>query len=337
MPSVLGILLALGNHLNGGTPKGRADGFALADLGKMTVAKDNANRSSLLEYALAALEGAGEHSRGLRLPDELHLLASAKFKLADVKGALQKLGGEARELEQQARPTAGASAGGAASGGEAALSASEAAADPFTRTMGRFSEQAKAEMHRLTERLNAVDSSYSSLLRYLKIKPTQGGKLVETDELFALFTEFAAAVRTAAPKPKPKPPALRTGKSWKEKSSADGEANATSPSSLASLSSVSSLSSNGRGSTASPAGGAEPASLDPMLSRLRRVSTAVPPKPSAPAAGSPPTVSASSRCSAASVASPSARQSRNRDVDQKLQERLAARFDKAQAKKNGRM
>ena len=50
--TVLSALLALGNHLNGGTNKGQADGFALGDLGKMSVTKDNSNTVSLLEYAV---------------------------------------------------------------------------------------------------------------------------------------------------------------------------------------------------------------------------------------------------------------------------------------------
>ena len=37
--AVLGALLALGNHMNGGTNKGQADCFAMGDLGKMSVTK----------------------------------------------------------------------------------------------------------------------------------------------------------------------------------------------------------------------------------------------------------------------------------------------------------
>ena len=52
LPPIFGLLLALGNHLNGGSSKGQADGFALEDLGKMSVFKDNSNESNLLEYAI---------------------------------------------------------------------------------------------------------------------------------------------------------------------------------------------------------------------------------------------------------------------------------------------
>jgi hypothetical protein len=40
---VLGFTLGIGNVLNGGTPKGQADGFDLAVLGKINLMKDNQN------------------------------------------------------------------------------------------------------------------------------------------------------------------------------------------------------------------------------------------------------------------------------------------------------
>ena len=46
---VLSILVSLGNRLNAGTLRGQADGFAIADLGKTCVTKDNTNAISLLE------------------------------------------------------------------------------------------------------------------------------------------------------------------------------------------------------------------------------------------------------------------------------------------------
>ena len=40
---MLGYTLGIGNVLNGGTPKGQADGFELAVLGKLNSMKDNQN------------------------------------------------------------------------------------------------------------------------------------------------------------------------------------------------------------------------------------------------------------------------------------------------------
>ena len=144
LPPILGALVALGNHLNGGTPKGRADGFALADLGKVSVTKDNANKESLLGYALHVLVESSAHSVALRLPEELAVIGHAKVKLSDVRATLQKLAGEAKELERSA----------AAPQGAATAAGEGAADDPFSRTMGRFSTQAAAETVRLTQQLD---------------------------------------------------------------------------------------------------------------------------------------------------------------------------------------
>ena len=57
---VLGMLLALGNHMNSGTGKGQADGFSLFDLAKTSVTKDNTNTTTLLGYAVQARREEGE-------------------------------------------------------------------------------------------------------------------------------------------------------------------------------------------------------------------------------------------------------------------------------------
>jgi hypothetical protein len=44
---IVGMTLAIGNVLNGGTPKGQADGFDLPVLGKLVSMKDNTNQTLL--------------------------------------------------------------------------------------------------------------------------------------------------------------------------------------------------------------------------------------------------------------------------------------------------
>jgi len=44
---VLGMALAIGNIMNGGTPKGRSDGFDLSVIAKLNTTKDNSNTSML--------------------------------------------------------------------------------------------------------------------------------------------------------------------------------------------------------------------------------------------------------------------------------------------------
>jgi hypothetical protein len=48
---IVGYTLTIGNILNGGTPKGQADGFDLPVLGKLVSTKDNTNQT-LLQFIL---------------------------------------------------------------------------------------------------------------------------------------------------------------------------------------------------------------------------------------------------------------------------------------------
>ena len=54
MYKVLGMTLAIGNIINGGTPKGRADGFELAVFSKLSTTKDNSQRT-LLQFIMKKL------------------------------------------------------------------------------------------------------------------------------------------------------------------------------------------------------------------------------------------------------------------------------------------
>lgn len=44
---MLGMALAMGNIINGGTPKGQSDGYDLAILEKLQTTKDNSNKTML--------------------------------------------------------------------------------------------------------------------------------------------------------------------------------------------------------------------------------------------------------------------------------------------------
>jgi len=319
LPVVLGLLVNLGNHLNGGTPKGQADGFALADLAKMSVTKDAANKATLLEYALAVLGGHEDYEHGLKLPEELALLREAKVKLGDIKASLHKLGGEARELAAQARAEDSAAADAAPSSGAAvARGGADAANDPFSRTMARFSEQAAAQMAELTSRLDDVEGSYARLLAWLRDKP-KGGKPTETDALFALFVEFGDAVKAAAPKPAPIPRSA-TGKTWKLDDGSESSTRNAEPAAEPKVASSKPL---------SPKPAEMAASLDPMMSRLTRLSTAAPNNPSrlstANALGS-----GQLQPRGGGVRPPP--KARDREADQRLQERMAARLERAQGR-----
>ena len=315
LPVVFGAVVALGNHLNGGTPKGQSDGFALTDLGKLTVAKDNANAASLLEYALS-LPAAAE---GLALPDELAPLREAKAKLADVRAGLQKLVADAKELGMASKPASGE---GAAPGDFR----SAVGGDPFTRTMGRFAEHANRDVTRVTSRLAEVEKQYAQLLTWLKVKGAGSAKAIETDELFALLVEFADAVKAAAPKKAP--PKAQRGFSKKDMLAAKSarlSADAGTPTSKKLTD-----------AHVNQKDAAPP--LDPMLSKLKKTQAAAD-NPAAMLATAMRTGDGGAAglkpASGGQVQARPLRARAESKVDKKLQERLQARFEKAQSRKVG--
>ena len=51
--TILGLILAIGNYMNGGTSRGQADGFGLEILAKLKDVKSKDNSQNLLQYVVA--------------------------------------------------------------------------------------------------------------------------------------------------------------------------------------------------------------------------------------------------------------------------------------------
>ena len=110
IPALLGLVLSLGNYLNGGNrQRGQADGFNFVTLSKLDGFKDSAGKMSLLRYiATFVVQAANKMGEGrayshpdlkhiARLPSEVPLIKEAKtVDLAEIESALQKI---ANELE----------------------------------------------------------------------------------------------------------------------------------------------------------------------------------------------------------------------------------------------
>jgi hypothetical protein len=289
------------------------------------------------------------------LAEELSPVREAsRLKLADVRATLQKLNADANELSKAAHLTV-------SGGDEGEESLARAADDPFGRTMALFAETAAADAARLTKRLGELDEAYVSLLSWLRMtKPGGGGAKppIETDAFFTMWAEFAQMVRLAIPKPKPPPPRQATSR---DRSASQQQQQPPQQQQQPGRGGKELASTKGRGGTGSipddarrdrPNAAAPP--LDPMLSRLRGVSAAPDREPRAAATGTGGAAASatttgedakSAQQGGTGVAQGPARSpaqqsqaqgAKARAVDRKMQERLAARFERAQAKAAGR-
>ncbi|KAI4872393.1 hypothetical protein NFI96_029865 [Prochilodus magdalenae] len=101
---VLGLVLALGNYMNGGSrTRGQADGFSLDILPKLKDVKSRDNRTSLLDYMVSYCvrhldENAGTENSIFPLPEPQDVFLATQVKFEDLSKELRKLGKDLAEI-----------------------------------------------------------------------------------------------------------------------------------------------------------------------------------------------------------------------------------------------
>ncbi|XP_031656575.1 formin-like [Oncorhynchus kisutch] len=94
---VMGLILALGNHMNGGNrTRGQADGFGLEILPKLKDVKSRDNRISLVDYVTSYYlrnldENAGTERSVFPLPEPQDVFLAAQVKFEDITKDLRQL------------------------------------------------------------------------------------------------------------------------------------------------------------------------------------------------------------------------------------------------------
>lgn len=92
---VLGMALAVGNIMNGGTAKGRSDGFELTVMTKLNTTKDNSQRS-MLQFIMKRMLEADPDIRD-RFKEECKVWGT---KATDLDSIVKKYGDTNLSLEQ---------------------------------------------------------------------------------------------------------------------------------------------------------------------------------------------------------------------------------------------
>ncbi|KAF2077853.1 hypothetical protein CYY_000815 [Polysphondylium violaceum] len=106
LKKIFGIILVLGNHMNGGSGRGQADGFNLEILDTLTSTKDVENKVTLLEYvAKISME---KYPKTLQLATELDSLSNVQLSVQDIQTDVNDLEGHlniAKNLSKKAQDT----------------------------------------------------------------------------------------------------------------------------------------------------------------------------------------------------------------------------------------
>uniref|UniRef100_A0A8C4E4V1 Formin 1 n=1 Tax=Dicentrarchus labrax TaxID=13489 RepID=A0A8C4E4V1_DICLA len=166
---LVGLVLALGNHMNGGSRvRGQADGFGLEILPKLKDVKSRDNRISLVDYVVSYYlhyvdKNAGTDKSIFPLPEPQDVFLAAQVKFDDLNRDLRQLGRDLTKCEKDVQKVCSDSP--------------EEHLQPFKDKMEAF----------------VLSGEYfQDLVLYFGLRPKTGEKEVTTGHFFMLWFEFCA-------------------------------------------------------------------------------------------------------------------------------------------------
>ncbi|XP_028253678.1 formin [Parambassis ranga] len=181
---VMGLVLALGNHMNGGNrSRGQADGFGLEILPKLKDVKSRDNRISLVDYVVSYYlrnvdKNAGTDKSVFPLPEPQDVFLAAQVKFDDLKRDQRQLGRDLTRCEKDVQNVCSDSP--------------EEHLQPFKDKMEAFSLKARKEHTDASYELRTAQQSFQELVLYFGLKPKAGETEVTTAHFFMLWFEFCA-------------------------------------------------------------------------------------------------------------------------------------------------
>ncbi|XP_032792017.2 formin-2 isoform X2 [Daphnia magna] len=180
---VLGIILALGNYMNGGNrQRGQADGFAIDILPKIKDVKSKDNTLTLIFYVVKVYiqkfdEKAGTSDARMPLPEPTDLDKAGHLKFEELEASLRQLNKEIEGVEQKANQVIAAS--------------EEIHLEPFKEKMESFFVQAKKSLSEEEENLIECKQRFEAVLKYFKFTPKKNSEL-DPKDFFGLWSTFAS-------------------------------------------------------------------------------------------------------------------------------------------------
>lgn len=180
-----GIVLSVGNYLNGGTNRGQADGFDMVVLSRLASMKDvTTGKMSLLDYVLKiarANYGAGIAGK---LNKELAPLFAAEGH------SLRMLNVEAKDLLSKSSNVRKSVS--------LVIVSTQMASDRFNEVMDKFSKKCEVMEKNLTDAMRTLHSSFIDLVQYLEpTKSRTSAQSADPADLFNALRRFAKSMGAA--------------------------------------------------------------------------------------------------------------------------------------------
>ncbi|XP_076849254.1 formin [Brachyhypopomus gauderio] len=185
---LLGVVLALGNYMNGGSrTRGQADGFSLEILPKLKDVKSRDNRICLLDYVVTYYvrnidQNAGTEGGVFPLPEPQDVFLAAQVRFEDLFKELRKLGKDLAVCEKDVETVCSKS--------------SEEYIHPFKTKMEAFISSAQNQQIATERHLILAQKSFHDLVKYFGLKPRSGEKDVLPGYALMLWFEFCNDFKT---------------------------------------------------------------------------------------------------------------------------------------------
>lgn len=173
--SVLEVVLAFGNYLNGGSYRGGAYGFKLSALQKLTETKATDSKKSLIHYIVQFIEKNRSELRDwvTALPD---LEGASKVVITQVKSDIAEMSKYLSQVKAELNAPEDASNSNGAGGEE----------DRFKKKIGEFVIDFEMKVYEVRSRFEEMTKLFATLLRFY------GEEELTLDEFIRIFAVFAS-------------------------------------------------------------------------------------------------------------------------------------------------
>ena len=187
--NILGIILALGNYMNGGNKqKGQADGFNLDILPKLKDVKTADNSSNLLQYIVVQYvtrfdeEALGTEKAKLPFPDPSDIRQASLVNFDDLGKEMLVIGQELKKCEDKMERVFDES--------------NPLRLQPFKDIMSEFVAAATKELKEQTENLSESRDKFNDIVATFCYSIGKG-KTVEPTDFFAVWLPFVSDFKDA--------------------------------------------------------------------------------------------------------------------------------------------
>ncbi|KAG2393421.1 hypothetical protein C9374_006952 [Naegleria lovaniensis] len=178
---LLGIVLAVGNYLNGGTKKGQADGFGLGVLPKLEETKDNVN-GTLADFCV--MKAMKKDEKFAELLEEFEIFGRSKeFSLEDIKNQVEGLVNNLNDFKRKIKTVQG----------------KVEPDDIFLKKMSAFFKKAKTDSDNIEKKFESFKKEFTDLLRFFSYKESDIPK-IDTKDFFGIIFNFVEMVRKSIEK-----------------------------------------------------------------------------------------------------------------------------------------